>query len=198
MRPGVIPLTELEAEIGKIAVAGDPAEPGAHASPGMHARHYRPVTRLFLLRAGEGAPTGKGAWLRIGREMPADAREYAAVLYATLHRLDAEGFDWIAVERPPETPACRAEARLRSRRALRDRADAASHTALPHRPADRWASRSRCAALSRGRAASDTEASSETTASPADNAARAFPAMREPRYPALRRSGPARSSLRFP
>jgi L-threonylcarbamoyladenylate synthase len=29
---------------------------------------------------------------------------YAAVLYETLHRLDREGLDWIAVERPPERP----------------------------------------------------------------------------------------------
>ena len=36
--------------------------------------------------------------------MPADPREYAAVLYETLHRLDAQRLDWIAVERPPETP----------------------------------------------------------------------------------------------
>ena len=44
------------------------------------------------------------AWLRIGQEMPADPLDYAAVLYETLHRLDAQGLDWIAVERPPETP----------------------------------------------------------------------------------------------
>jgi L-threonylcarbamoyladenylate synthase len=36
--------------------------------------------------------------------MPADPQAYAAVLYETLHRLDAEGFEWIAVERPPDTP----------------------------------------------------------------------------------------------
>jgi L-threonylcarbamoyladenylate synthase len=36
--------------------------------------------------------------------MPADPREYASVLYRTLHRLDTEGLDWIAVETPPDTP----------------------------------------------------------------------------------------------
>jgi L-threonylcarbamoyladenylate synthase len=36
--------------------------------------------------------------------MPASAAEYAAVLYDTPHRLDAQRLDWIAVERPPETP----------------------------------------------------------------------------------------------
>jgi len=100
LRPGVIPVTELEALIGPIAMGVDPGA-GAHASPGMHARHYRPSTPLYVF---EPPPAGKGAWLRIGREMPSDPREYAAVLYATLHRLDGEGWDWIAVEPPPDTP----------------------------------------------------------------------------------------------
>jgi L-threonylcarbamoyladenylate synthase len=36
--------------------------------------------------------------------MPAGPREYAAALYVTLHRLDERRLDWIAVERPPDTP----------------------------------------------------------------------------------------------
>jgi L-threonylcarbamoyladenylate synthase len=35
--------------------------------------------------------------------MPSDALTYAATLYDTLHLLDGQGLDWIAVERPPET-----------------------------------------------------------------------------------------------
>jgi L-threonylcarbamoyladenylate synthase len=35
--------------------------------------------------------------------MPRDAAAYARVLYARLHEVDAEGLDWIAVERPPDT-----------------------------------------------------------------------------------------------
>jgi L-threonylcarbamoyladenylate synthase len=103
LRPGVIPLPEIEALIGPVRVASAPA-PGAHASPGMHARHYRPETPLYLLNPGERPGEGHGAWLRIGREMPAKPLEYAAVLYETLHRLDAQRLDWIAVERPAETP----------------------------------------------------------------------------------------------
>jgi L-threonylcarbamoyladenylate synthase len=103
LRPGVIPLPEIEALIGPVEVAGAP-EAGPHASPGMHARHYRTATPLYLLRAGDPSPQGNGAWLRIGLEMPALPRDYAAVLYEKLHRLDAQGLDWIAVERPPETP----------------------------------------------------------------------------------------------
>jgi L-threonylcarbamoyladenylate synthase len=102
LRPGVIPLPEIEAVIGAVRVAGTPGE-GPHPSPGMHDRHYRPRTPLLLLKPNEAPPPGNGAWLRIGREMPTDARAYAAVLYETLHRLDAQGFDWIAVEQPPDT-----------------------------------------------------------------------------------------------
>jgi L-threonylcarbamoyladenylate synthase len=42
--------------------------------------------------------------LRIGHEMPTDARAYAAALYETLHRLDKRQLDWIAVESPPDSP----------------------------------------------------------------------------------------------
>jgi L-threonylcarbamoyladenylate synthase len=103
LRPGVIPLPEIEALIGSVEIAGEAAE-GPHASPGMHARHYRPRTPLLLLEGGSPSPPGTGAWLRIGREMPADAREYAAALYETLHRLDQQSLDWIAVEKPPGSP----------------------------------------------------------------------------------------------
>ena len=102
LRPGVIPLPEIEALIGAVEVMETPGA-GPHASPGMHARHYRPATPLYLLEPGERPPQGNGAWLRIGQELPAVALEYAAMLYETLHRLDAERLDWIAVERPPET-----------------------------------------------------------------------------------------------
>ena len=106
LRPGVIPLPEIEALIGPVEVAGGPVEEpgGPHASPGMHARHYRPATPLFLLGPGDTPPQGRGAYLRIGREMPAFPREYAAALYDTLHRLDHSGLDWIAVETPPDAP----------------------------------------------------------------------------------------------
>jgi L-threonylcarbamoyladenylate synthase len=103
LRPGVIPLPEIEALIGPVRVVSG-AGPGTHASPGMHPQHYRPRTPLLLLAAGDCPPVGRGEWLRIGREMPADPTAYAAVLYATLHRLDLEGLDWTAVERPLDLP----------------------------------------------------------------------------------------------
>lgn len=103
LRPGVIPVTEIEALTGPVQIAGGP-QSGAHASPGMHVRHYRPATPLYLLRRDGEPPQGRGAWLRVGQEMPADALAYAAVLYAELHRLDTRQLDWIAVEPPPDTP----------------------------------------------------------------------------------------------
>jgi L-threonylcarbamoyladenylate synthase len=80
-----------------------PAE-GAHLSPGMHWRHYPPVTPLYVVERGERPPANCEAWLRIGQEMPSDPVASAAVLYETLHRLDADGVGGIAVERPPDTP----------------------------------------------------------------------------------------------
>ena len=103
LRPGVIPLPEIESLIGPVAIAAA-AEEGPHASPGMHPRHYRPATPLYLIAPGAPPPEGRGMWLRLGQEMPVDAREYAAVLYRMLHRLDGVGLQWIAVECPPETP----------------------------------------------------------------------------------------------
>ena len=102
LRPGVIPLPEIEALIGPVQLAGAPE--AAHESPGMHPRHYRPTTPLHLLAPGETPPAGRGEWLRMGREMPAGARAYAAALYDTLHRLDGRQLDWIAVEAPPDAP----------------------------------------------------------------------------------------------
>ena len=100
LRPGVIPVTELESLIGPIRQVEPPAE-GAHAAPGMHARHYRPATPLYL----DTIPReGKGIILRLGHEMPAEPQAYAATLYETLHRLDTEALDWIAIESPPDTP----------------------------------------------------------------------------------------------
>ena len=103
LRPGVIPLPRIEALIGAVATFAAPAE-GAHPSPGMHARHYRPTTPLYLLPHDAPTPPGRGRWLRLGPEMSTDPLAYAAALYDILHRLDQEHLDWIAVEKPPETP----------------------------------------------------------------------------------------------
>jgi L-threonylcarbamoyladenylate synthase len=103
LRPGIISLPEIEAQIGPVRVM-DAGTGEPHPSPGMHARHYRPQTPLYLLEKGAEPPVGRGAILRIGREMPENPREYAAALYGMLHKLDRQSLEWIAVERPPETP----------------------------------------------------------------------------------------------
>jgi len=138
LRPGVIPLPEIEALVGRVRVA-EGAAAGAHPSPGMHAQHYRPRTPLLLLAPGDPPPGGTGEWLRLGREMPAEPAAYAAALYAALHRLDLRNADWIAVERPPDTPEW-AGVLDRLTRASAPHSAFASHpesSAPPHRPPPR-------------------------------------------------------------
>ncbi len=106
LRPGMISEAQIADVIGEIRVAQAPAQ-GPHSSPGMHAKHYSPRTPLFLTLP----PSGRGACLWLSHEapaaksirMPADPAHYAALLYQILHTLDGEGFDWIAVELPPDS-----------------------------------------------------------------------------------------------
>lgn len=113
LRPGMITREQIEAVIGPVRVAGAAAREGAHESPGLHPRHYSPATKLVLVAPGEALPSGSGAYLFISKPRPAskavpmpdDAEKYAAALYETLHELDAEGHQWIAVELPPDGPA---------------------------------------------------------------------------------------------
>jgi L-threonylcarbamoyladenylate synthase len=104
LRPGIIPF----ADIRRVTDTG----PGAHPSPGMHQRHYSPRTPLLLVD-GAQLPMGRVAYLWWGRclpaaksvKMPPSPEGYAAALYRTLHELDGEGWDVIAVERLPEDAA---------------------------------------------------------------------------------------------
>jgi L-threonylcarbamoyladenylate synthase len=97
LRPGMVTRQEIEAVIGPVRVLGTVTE-GAHASPGLHARHYSPKTPLILIESGKVPSGGRGICL----PMPSDPREYAAVLYERLHEADAQGWDWIAIEQPPK------------------------------------------------------------------------------------------------
>jgi L-threonylcarbamoyladenylate synthase len=98
LRPGMVTQQEIEAVIGRIQVFDAPAE-GAHSSPGLHRRHYSPKTPLILIEAGKLPTAGRGMFIH----MPADPHEYAAVLYERLHEADTQGWDWIALELPPDT-----------------------------------------------------------------------------------------------
>jgi L-threonylcarbamoyladenylate synthase len=104
LRPGMI-------AFDNIVRATDPGD-GGHPSPGMHERHYSPRTRVVMVRSGDALPEGRGAYLwwksgsaEVARpvRMPDTAQGYAAALYTTLHELDAESWDWIAVEHVPDS-----------------------------------------------------------------------------------------------
>jgi L-threonylcarbamoyladenylate synthase len=88
LRPGTIQVSDARPYTGTLPL-----------SPGLHRRHYSPRTPLYL--GMENAPaTGRGHRFRL----PDDPVRGAAELYATLHKLDSENFDWIAVDLPPERP----------------------------------------------------------------------------------------------
>ncbi len=95
LRPGMVTRTQIEQLIGPVETGG-----GAE-SPGQHPRHYSPRTPVVL---GTTTPDmGRGARLDLAA-MPRDAGAYAERLYRVLHDLDREGYDWIWIELPPDTP----------------------------------------------------------------------------------------------
>jgi L-threonylcarbamoyladenylate synthase len=104
LRPG---MAFVEEAISNQEITGS-----AHRAPGQHPKHYSPRTRVLLVSDGQLPADGRGAYLfiqkqaaaSIVRKMPSRADQYATQLYRTLHELDAQGFDWIAVELPPPAP----------------------------------------------------------------------------------------------
>jgi L-threonylcarbamoyladenylate synthase len=99
LRPGMIAREELEAVTG-ILWDRELDLPHISEAPGLHPRHYAPRTPFYVLEAGAQRPPGRGRLI----QMPREAQNYAAQLYRELHKADAEGWDWIAVDQPPETP----------------------------------------------------------------------------------------------
>lgn len=106
LRPGMITQSQIEDLIGPIEV--QQSETGAHASPGLHPKHYSPSTRLVI---SANLPPGRGAylWWKTKRaaafpvRMPEDPGLYARALYSILHQLDREGLEYIAVEPLPDS-----------------------------------------------------------------------------------------------
>jgi L-threonylcarbamoyladenylate synthase len=94
LRPGMISKTQIEEAIGPVQIGA-----GAE-SPGQHAKHYSPRTRVVI---GDSPSSGRGVRLDLST-MPRDAASYAARLYQKLHELDRQGYDWIAIELPPDEP----------------------------------------------------------------------------------------------
>ncbi len=109
LRPGMITRAQIEGVIGPVE------ESAGKESPGQHPKHYRPRTPVVL---GANPATGRGRRLDCAT-MPSDPAGYAEALYRTLHDLDAECLDWIAVEPPPTGPEW-AGIRDRLRRAAQD------------------------------------------------------------------------------
>ncbi|HUS06877.1 MAG TPA: L-threonylcarbamoyladenylate synthase, partial [Bryobacteraceae bacterium] len=108
LRPGMISQSALEAVVGPVQVFEQLVRPGAHPSPGLHARHYSPRTPLFI-----GEPrnsSGVYLWWRTelpagySLQLPSDPAACASHLYDLLHRIDREDWDHIAIESPPEGP----------------------------------------------------------------------------------------------
>jgi L-threonylcarbamoyladenylate synthase len=100
LRPGMVALDGF----GR---ASDPVN-GAHPAPGMSPRHYSPRTPLVIVDDGP-LPRGRTVYVWWDQpqpaaksvRMPRSPEGYAAALYRTLHDLDRENWDVIAVERPP-------------------------------------------------------------------------------------------------
>jgi L-threonylcarbamoyladenylate synthase len=99
LRPGMITQEELERLTG-FEWEREIDLPHVSESPGLRPRHYAPRTPFYMLEPGAARPPGRGRTIA----MPSDPQSYAAALYAELHAADKEGWDWIAVEKPPETP----------------------------------------------------------------------------------------------
>jgi L-threonylcarbamoyladenylate synthase len=122
LRPGGIVTEALSAALGvAVRCAGRNADVRA---PGLLESHYAPVTPVELLpaealrqeSARRGAAGERIAVMLRGAAhaapagvshvvMPDDAEAYARMLYATLRRLDAGGFDRLLVESVPDTDA---------------------------------------------------------------------------------------------
>ena len=113
LRPGMISRAQIEELIGPVKLAQSPAESAAHASPGMHARHYSPKTPLVLVSGGRLPSAGAAHFVdrlpapkpRDRSRCPTNPRPTPPRCIAILHEADAEGWDWIAVERPPRDVA---------------------------------------------------------------------------------------------
>jgi len=111
LRPGALGLREIREVAGKILLPDEVADGSARPSPGMSRRHYAPRARLVLtgeidaagLDASTGVLTYESADVPGAEVLSADPREYAADLYAALHRLDDAGVATILVKSPPET-----------------------------------------------------------------------------------------------
>lgn len=112
LRPGGVPLEEIERVIGPVK---KDLRPGRPQAPGGLPHHYSPRTPLRFFEQGMEVPQGLKVGLlafRAPMEGPfevvevlspsGDLREAAARLFEALHRLDSAGLDLILAEPVPE------------------------------------------------------------------------------------------------
>jgi len=112
LRPGALSLRSVRDVVGKVDL---PVPSGAARSPGTGRRHYAPSARLVVfgsiteddlrelpqpagLLTYDAVPDGAAGPVEL---LSSDPHEYAADLYAALHRLDDAGVKAIAVLAPP-------------------------------------------------------------------------------------------------
>ena len=116
LRPGGLPLEEIEGVIGKIKLLK--AEPQKPQSPGQLPYHYSPKTRVKLIEKNSRPEPKKSKRAGLLAFTPpedkshfevvevlskeGDFREAAANLFSCLHNLDVAGLDIIYAERVPE------------------------------------------------------------------------------------------------
>lgn len=120
LRPGGVPLEDLEAILGKVEIAGtDDISP---SSPGQLSRHYSPGTRLILTdHPVDFEPGQRVGLLALDASQPESGfavveylsqngclREAAANLFAAMRRLDAAGLDFLVARPIPEVGLGRA------------------------------------------------------------------------------------------
>ncbi|MEV6629267.1 L-threonylcarbamoyladenylate synthase [Actinoplanes sp. NPDC051470] len=108
LRPGALSLRAIREVIGRVALPSEQVADGsARPSPGMSKRHYAPRARLVLADTIPERERTSGLVTLDDVEgaevLGHDPAEYAADLYAALHRLDDRGVATIIVQRPPAT-----------------------------------------------------------------------------------------------
>jgi L-threonylcarbamoyladenylate synthase len=122
LRPGGLPLEEIEAIIGRVELG--PGEEEKPSSPGRLPRHYAPRTPIVIdgwekdLEAYQNKKTGLLAFRQVPVSFPlcdaevlspeGDLREAAVNLFAAIRRLDALNLDVILAESVPEVGLGRA------------------------------------------------------------------------------------------
>lgn len=122
LRHGGVPVEELEAVIGPIAIGNSSADDAPQQGPGMLTQHYAPRTPLEIVADWSKVSGGPDVGVLTlhecerAREFGAvevlsragDLTEAAANLFAAMRRLDARGLRVILAEPAPETGLGRA------------------------------------------------------------------------------------------